>query len=163
GQQSGQQQGTNQQSGGTQTGGGNQSEGNRQRSGPDRNAVMGNGDGWGDARQLPAEIRERLREAQDLRREWGPSGTNAGRLDEVIDELRRPADGKMEGDAATAALLKADVIEPLRQLELELSRQLQQQSGRTNLRLRDEGAAPEKYRRAVEEYYRRLSGARQRQ
>jgi hypothetical protein len=28
------------------------------------------------------------------------------------------------------------------------------------LRLRDEGAAPEKYRRAVEEYYRRLSGGR---
>jgi hypothetical protein len=55
------------------------------------------------------------------------------------------------------------VIEPLRQLELELSRQVQQQSGRTNLRLRDEGAAPEKYRRAVEEYYRRLSGGRQRQ
>ena len=75
----------------------------------------------------------------------------------------RLADGKMEGDAATAALLKADVVEPLRQLELELSRQLQQQSGRTNLRLRDEGAAPEKYRRAVEEYYRRLSGGRQRQ
>jgi hypothetical protein len=162
GQQSGQQQGSNQQSGGTQTGG-SQSEGNRQRSGPDRNAVMGNGEGWGDARQLPAEIRERLREAQDLRREWGATGNGSGKLDEVIDELRQLADGKMEGDAATAALLKADVVEPLRQLELELSRQLQQQSGRTNLRLRDEGAAPEKYRRAVEEYYRRLSGGRQRQ
>jgi len=124
---------------------------------------MGGGEGWGDARQLPSEIRERLREAQDLRRDWGTTGANAGRLDEVIDQLRRMADGKMEGDAATAALLKADVVEPLRQLELELSRQLQQQSGRTNLRLRDEGAAPEKYRRAVEEYYRRLSGGRQRQ
>ncbi len=121
------------------------------------------GGDWGDNRQLPSEIRERLREAQDLRREWGATGMGAGRLDEVIEELKRLADGKMEGDAATAALLKADVVEPLRQLELELSRQLQQQSGRTNLRLRDEGAAPEKYRRAVEEYYRRLSGARQRQ
>lgn len=120
------------------------------------------GDGWGDNRQLPAEIRERLREAQDLRREWGTTGM-AGRLDEVIEELRRLADGKMEGDAATASYLKNEVVEPLRQLELELSRQLQQQSGRTNLRLRDEGAAPEKYRKAVEEYYRRLSGARQRQ
>jgi hypothetical protein len=87
---------------------------------------------------------------------------SAGRLDEVIEELKRLADGKMEGDAATAALLKADVVDPLRQLELELSRQVNQ-SGRTNLRLRDEGAAPEKYRRAVEEYYRRLSGGRQKQ
>jgi hypothetical protein len=118
------------------------------------------GGDWGDNRQLPAEIRERLREAQDLRREWGATGMGAGRLDEVIEELKRLADGKMEGDAATANLLKAEVVEPLRQLELELSRTLQQQSGRTNLRLRDEGAAPEKYRKAVEEYYRRLSGAR---
>ena len=148
-----------QQAGGTQNG--SPANGNRQRYGIDRSGPMG--DGWGDNRQLPAEIRERLREAQDLRREWGATGMGVGRLDEVIEELKRLADGKMEGDAATANLLKAEVVEPLRQLELELSRMLQQQSGRTNLRLRDEGAAPEKYRKAVEEYYRRLSGARQRQ
>jgi hypothetical protein len=162
GQQSGQQQGGEQQ-GGRQSGGtqnGNPSQRAGQRGGTDRFGPMG--EGWGDSRQLPAEIRERLSEAQDLRREWGATGLGAGRLDEVIEELKRLADGKMDGDAATAALLKADVVEPLRQLELELSRQVQQQSGRTNLRLRDEGAAPEKYRRAVEEYYRRLSGARQR-
>ena len=156
GSQSGQQDGRQ---GGSQDGG--QSQAGRDRGGIDRQGSIG-GD-WGDNRQLPAEIRERLREAQDLRREWGATGLGAGRLDEVIEELKRLADGKMEGDAATAALLKAEVVEPSRQLELELSRQLQQQSGRTNLRLRDEGAAPEKYRRAVEEYYRRLSGARQRQ
>ena len=154
----GSQQGS-QQAGGSQNGG--QSDANRQRGGIDRGGTMG-GD-WGDNRQLPAEIRERLREAQDLRREWGNTGMGAGRLDEVIEELKRLADGRMEGDAATASHLKAEVVEPLRQLELELSRVLQQQSGRTNLRLRDEGAAPEKYRKAVEEYYRRLSGARKRQ
>lgn len=104
-----------------------------------------------------------MSEAQELRREWGATGMGVGRLDEVIEQLKRMADGKMDGDAATAALLKADVVEPLRQLELELSRQVQQQSGRTNLRLRDEGAAPEKYRRAVEEYYRKLSGGKTRQ
>ena len=122
------------------------------------------GDSWGDNRQLPAEIRERLKETQDLRREWGGTTNGATRqLDEVIDHLRQLADGRMEGDAATAALLKQDVVEPLRQLELELSRQIQQQSGRTNLRLRDEGAAPERYRKAVEEYYRRLSGGGRKQ
>jgi hypothetical protein len=155
GQQQGQQEGE-QQGGGSQNGGSSQ---RRERAGPDRGGFTG--DGWGDNRQLPTEIRERLSEAQDLRREWGATGMGAGRLDEVIEELKRLANGKMEGDAATAALLKADVVEPLRQLELELSRQVQQQSGRTNLRLRDEGAPPEKYRRAVEEYYRRLSGGRQ--
>jgi len=170
GQSQGQQQGTQgqqgqgqgQQRGGSQSGGptSDQSKGNRQYGGPSWGPT---GNDWGDNRQLPAEVRERLREAQDLRRDLGPTGLGAGRLDEVIDELKRLADGKMEGDAATAASLKADVVEPLRQLELELSRRLQQQSARTNLRLRDEGAAPEKYRKAVEEYYRRLSGGKARQ
>ena len=44
-----------------------------------------------------------------------------------------------DSDAATANHLIAEVVEPLRQLELVLSRVLQQQRGRTNLRLRDEG------------------------
>ena len=137
-----------------------QSQSGKERGGVDRFGSLG-GD-WGDNRQLPSEFRERLREAQDLRREWGATGLGAAQLDDVIERLKRLADGKTEGEATTAALLKAEVVDPLRQLELELSRQLQQQSNRTNLRLRDEGAAPEKYRRAVEEYYRRLS-ARQRQ
>jgi len=177
GQQQGQQQG-GQQQGGTQNGG--QQQGGQQQGGTQNGGQQNGGsrDGrqyggptwgpmggdWGDNRQLPSEVRERLRDAENLRREWGGTTTGpARRLDEVIERLKRMADGRMEGDAQTAALLKSEVIEPLRQLELELSRQLQQQSGRTNLRLRDEGAAPERYRRAVEEYYRRLSGARPRQ
>jgi hypothetical protein len=52
------------------------------------------------------------------------------------------------------------VIDPLRQIEVELSRRLRDQLGRTNLRLGDEGSAPERYRKSVEEYYRRLSGGR---
>ena len=156
--QGGQQQG-GQQSGGTQNG--TQPTGNQDRMGPNPAGQIGGG-GWGDNRQLPAEIRERVREAQELRQQWGGATTGGARqLDDVINRLRQMADGHMDGDAATATLLKADVIEPLRQLELELSRQIQQQTARTNLRLRDEGAAPEKYRKAVEEYYRRLSRRRQ--
>jgi hypothetical protein len=78
----------------------------------------------------------------------------------VIQELRRFADGTMQGDAQTAAALKAQVIEPLRQIELELSKRVRDQQGRTNLRLGDQGAAPEQYRKSVEEYYRRLSGGK---
>ena len=156
--QKGSQQG--QQQGGTQNGG--SQDGSRQYGGPTWGPQ---GNAWGDNRQIGSEWRERLREAEDLRRQWR-GGTTMGpvrQLDDVIERLKQLADGRMEGDAQTAALLKAEVIEPLRQLELEISRQLQQQSGRTNLRLRDEGAAPERYRRAVEEYYRRLSGARPKQ
>jgi hypothetical protein len=142
---------------------GQQSEGSQsgQPQGGSRRAT-GSSDGryWDDDRQVESELRERLREAEGLRREWGVTGEPTRTLSEVIEELRRFADGRMEGNAQTAAALKADVVEPLRQLELELSRQLQRQGSRTTLRLRDEGAAPERYRKAVEEYYRRLSSGR---
>ena len=104
-----------------------------------------------------------MRDAQNLRRDWGGTSANYGLLDETIEQLRRLADGQMPGTAETAAALKANVVDPLRQLELQLSKQTQNQAGRTNLRLRDEGAAPERYRKAVEEYYRRLSGGGKKQ
>ena len=117
---------------------------------------MVSGTGEDDARQLGSELRERLRDAESLRREWG--GTSGGReLGGAIEQLKRMADGRMEGEARTAASLKEQVIEPLRQLELELSKRLREQLGRTNLRLGDEGEAPGRYRKSVEEYYRRLS------
>jgi hypothetical protein len=147
------QQGQQGRQGGSQSG---SSSGGDSRGGYDRTG--GYGGDWGDNRQLSSELRQRLRDAQDLRRQWGGTSAQYGLLDEAIEQLRRMADGRMEGDAATAALLKANVVDPLRQLELQLSRQAQSQAGRTNLRLRDEGAAPERYRKAVEEYYRRLSG-----
>jgi hypothetical protein len=132
---------------------GGQSQGGRAQ---ESNDFGGTGD---DSRQLRSEFRERLRDAEGLRREWGTtSGVSVGKLGEIVEQLRRMADGTMKGDAQTAAALKSQVIDPLRQLELELSRRMREQLGRTNLRLNDEGAAPERYRKSVEEYYKRLSG-----
>ncbi len=102
-------------------------------------------------------MRERLRDAEDLRQQIG-SGELARELDEAMAQLKKLAGtGMMQGEAQTAALLKAQVIDPLRQIELELSRRLQSKLGRGNLRLGDEGSAPERYRKSVDEYYKRLS------
>ncbi|MFL6256155.1 MAG: DUF4175 family protein [Pyrinomonadaceae bacterium] len=154
--QTGQQgQGGQESQAGQQSGGRSQS-GRQSGGGASRAGEVGSSDGGDDARQLSSELRERLRDAEGLRREWG--GTSGGReLGGAIEQLRRMADGRMEGEALTAASLKAQVIDPLRQLELELSKRLREQLGRTNLRLGDEGAAPGRYRKSVEEYYRRLS------
>jgi hypothetical protein len=110
---------------------------------------------------LNSELRQRLGDAQDLRRQLG--GSSGPILDRAIDELRRMTEVGAGHEIETASKLKASVIDPLRELELQLSRQTQNQAGRTNLRLRDEGAAPERYRKAVEEYYRRLSGGGRKQ
>ena len=163
GQQPGQQQGRQQQQGGQSQSGqqpGSQQSGSQQSGQQQGSGATGESNG-GDERQLNAELRERLREAQELRRGFGTSGGAYGNLDRAIEELRRMADGRMQGTAQTAAALKSQVIDPLRQIEVELSRRLRDQLGRTNLRLGDEGSAPERYRRSVEEYYRRLSGGRQ--
>jgi hypothetical protein len=117
---------------------------------------MISGTGEDDARQLGSELRERLRDAERLRQELGGS-SGSRELGGIIGSLRGLTDGRMDGEAQTAASLKAAVIDPLRQLELELSKRLREQLGRTNLRLGDEGAAPGRYRKSVEEYYRRLS------
>jgi hypothetical protein len=147
GQQGGEQQGE------SGEGGGNSQSGGLQEL---RGRSMGGGSG-GDSRQLGAELRERLRDAEDLRRQIG-SGELARELDEAMAMLKKLAGtGMMQGEAQTAALLKAQVIDPLRQIELELSRRLQAKLGRGNLRLGDEGSAPERYRKSVDEYYKRLS------
>ena len=165
--QGGQQSQQGQQSQGQQSQGGQQGEqgggqpGSRQQSGRQsggggRGGDTISGSGEDDARQIASELRERLRDAESLRRELG--GSSGGReLGGVIEQLRGLTDGRMEGEAQTAASLKAQVIDPLRQLEVELSKRLREQLGRTNLRLGDEGAAPGRYRKSVEEYYRRLS------
>ncbi|MFN0123579.1 MAG: hypothetical protein ACKV2V_24015, partial [Blastocatellia bacterium] len=103
------------------------------------------------------------REAEELRRQIGRErGDLARELDQIIANMRQM--GNMNGrddmgdDLQTAARLKNDVIEPLRQIEIELSKKLQEKLGKNNLRLSDEGAAPERYRRQVDEYYRKLAG-----
>jgi hypothetical protein len=168
GQQQGGQQGRQQSQSGQQSQGGQQQgqQGSRSRQQGQQSAQQSGGDGRGgemisgtgedDARQLGSELRERLRDAERLRQELGGS-SGSRELGGVIEGLRGLTDGRMEGEAQTAASLKAAVIDPLRQLELELSKRLREQLGRTNLRLGDEGAAPGRYRKSVEEYYRRLS------
>lgn len=140
---------------GDQFGGGSSSQGNLNNS-EARSSADGEGD---DDRQLGGELRERLREAQDLRRQLGRDGGGATRdLDRAIERLERLAGkGGMQGAAQTAAALKAQVIEPLRQVEMELSRRFEAKNGNNNLRLGDDGTAPERYRKLVDEYYKRLS------
>ena len=100
---------------------------------------------------------ESLREADDIRRNLGRDRDLANSLDQAIQGLRRANDALMRDDMQTALLLKDQVIDPLRNVEMELSKRLQMKLGKNNLRLSDEGEAPAAYRRLVDEYYKRLS------
>ena len=78
-------------------------------------------------------------------------------LDEAIAGMREAADAMMRDDIRSAGLLKTQVIDPLRNVESTLSQRVQAKLGKNNLRLANEGEAPERYRQLVGEYYKRLS------
>jgi hypothetical protein len=82
-------------------------------------------------------------------------------LEQAIQGLKQANEAMLRDDEATAALLKAQVVDPLRNIESELSKRLQAKLGRNNLRMADEGEAPERYRKLVDEYYKRLSNGMQ--
>jgi hypothetical protein len=60
-------------------------------------------------------------------------------------------------DPRQMAMLKDDVIAPMRQLEINLARKAGGWSGDGMSGISGEADAPDRYRKMVEEYYRRLS------
>lgn len=157
GNQEGHQQGD--QPGGQQQG--NQ-RGNRQSGGQNPGQDRGQGQAGGPVRaaqdrQLGSEIRQYLRDAEELRRNLSRDRDLTRPLDQAIQALRQAGDMAIRDDEMTANLLKTQVIDPLRSIEMELSKRLQAKFDKNNLRLSDEGAAPERYRKLVDEYYKRLS------
>jgi hypothetical protein len=76
-------------------------------------------------------------------------------IDQALEALRRISPDPFN-DPSQMALLKSEVIDPLRQIEFELARKLAAKLGNRNGALND-GEAPDRYRKQIEDYYRRLS------
>ena len=110
----------------------------------------------GGARQLESELRERVREAEELRRQLGRNNELARDLNRAIEQLKK-IDPNAFSNPAQLAMLKNDVIDPLQQLELELARQLQAKLGRGTPGALGDTEAPDRYHKMIDDYYRRLS------
>jgi hypothetical protein len=110
-----------------------------------------------DRRQTNSDLRQFLRDAEDLRRALPRDRELGGALNQALQGLRQAADSPLRDDSATAALLREQVVAPLRSIEVELAKRLQTLFGQNQLRLSDPGEAPERYRRLVDQYYKRLS------
>jgi hypothetical protein len=109
----------------------------------------------GSDRQASSELGERLNEAQELRRALRGNNDLTRDLDKAIEQLRR-INPNAFNDPSQMAILKSEVIDPLRQIEVELARRLQGKLGNGIGSLSD-GDAPDRYRKLIEEYYKRLS------
>jgi hypothetical protein len=136
-----------------QSGGGFSSQGGgRFQSGSQEQAQPGDISG----RQLSSELRQRLAEAEELRRQLGRNSELLRELNNVIEQLRK-IDPSAFSDPAQLDMLKSQIIDPLRQIELALAKRLQEKLARGAPGATGESEAPDRYRKSIEDYYRRLS------
>lgn len=132
---------------------------------PEAGGDAGGRAGEGDLRQLERELRQRIEDAEALRRAMtgiGESGQrpeggiSPDRLDPVLAALRGLSAERLSRDPRGMELLESEVLDSLRQFEFELRR--------SRFGGEDTGVAalggervPEAYREMVEEYFRALS------
>ena len=121
--------------------------------------------GWGDrrarafdpddVRQWRREFRERLGDAQEIRRLLEPENFSADELDEIIRRLQALDDGRAYQDAAVLAGLQTLLLENLKRFEYRLRREVDSENEELFLASSDD--APAGFRDLIEEYFRSLS------
>jgi len=113
-----------------------------------------------DARQFGRELRERLAEAEGLRRELREQGRDVSELDRLIAQLRTATSNETWiSDPGDTRQLRAQVIDGFKAFEFSLRRELLGGDG-PRLLLGRSGEAPAEYRELVEKYYKALAGGR---
>jgi hypothetical protein len=159
----------NQQAGGGQRGnraGGEQTRGDQQGGGarmgaqadqPGGDARAGGGNiAAFDPRQLQREARERRTEAQALRRDLQALGVDVKDLDAVISTLAALDSARVYTDADEVTRLRDQLAQTMQRFQFNLRRELGA-ADVEQLLLSGSDAAPEAYRKQIEEYYRALA------
>lgn len=108
-------------------------------------------------RQFEKEYELRLKEAQEIRKHLADQPDLAGQIKNVVERMKQVGSLKFLQDQKGLERLSSSVIEGFRQLEVELSKSLQQQFTKENLHLAKDEDIPEPYRKQVEDYYKALS------
>ena len=109
-----------------------------------------------DTRQLRSELRQRIADAEELRRLLDRYATQARNLNEVIDALKLMGSTGSYDDPAEVARLRAS-IGLLQQLELDLSREIGRLGRKDQYLHPGGGEIPRGFEKLVEEYYKALA------
>jgi len=110
----------------------------------------------GGDRDLQNELRQRIADAEELRRMLEPNRDLSRQAGQTLD-LMRKLNPNAFADPRQMAMLKNDIIDSLRQLEINLARKVGAWNPDGMSGIAGEADAPDRYRKMVEEYYRRLS------
>ena len=108
-------------------------------------------------RQFEKEYQLRVREGQELARQLRDRPELSAQVEDILRRMKTMPAARMLTDESELARLKTSVIEGFRQLELQLSRELNQIARKDNIRLTKDEDIPKEYRKQVEDYYRALS------
>ncbi|PYV38486.1 MAG: hypothetical protein DMG06_25565 [Acidobacteria bacterium] len=111
-------------------------------------------------RQFEKEYQLRLKEAQEIGRNLTGQPDLATQLKNMVERMKQMSSMKFLLDERELERLRNNVIEGFRQLELDLSKNLQHLITKENLHLAKDEEIPEAYRKQVEDYYKALSRQR---
>ena len=109
-----------------------------------------------DSRQFQREARERRADAQALRRDLQAIGIDVKDLDAVISTLAALDSARVYADAAEITRLRDQLAQTMQRFQFNLRRDLGA-ADVEQLLLSGSDAAPEAYRKQIEEYYRALA------
>jgi hypothetical protein len=108
-------------------------------------------------RQFEKEYELRIKEAQEISRNLRDHQDLAAQVKSMLARMKQMGSMKFLYDAQELERLKSTVIEGFRQLELDVSKNLQHVINKENLHLAKDEEVPELYRKQVEDYYKALS------
>jgi hypothetical protein len=106
-------------------------------------------------RQFRGETRQRVADAEALRRLLSQQKIDTKEIDEILKGLRRLDDDSVYANPETLASLEQSVTDNIKRFEYTLRRKLDANANQVFLSGSDD--VPEQYRKLVEQYYRSLS------
>src|SRR4030095_13593885 len=106
-------------------------------------------------RQFRGETRQRVADAEALRRLLSQQKIDTKELDEIIRGLRKLDEQRRSSNAQSLASLEQAVTDNIKRFEYTLRRKLDANASQVFLSNSDD--VPEQYRKLVEQYYRSLS------
>jgi len=106
-------------------------------------------------RQFRGETRQRVADAEALRRLLSQQKLDTKEIDEILRGLRKLDDDSAYANADTLARLEQAVTDNIKRFEYTLRRKLDANASQVFLSGSDD--VPEQYRKLVEQYYRSLS------
>ena len=101
-----------------------------------------------------------MNEIRDIQNGLGRNDPISRELDQVAGAIQNAIRDPRAASPEAIEKMAQQILDPLRSVELELSRELQLSLAKENIRSAQEDEIPQGYQKLVEEYYKKLSNGK---